>query len=58
MMAELVKTSTLYGDGSTLVKADAESVTFSQDGESIIVSHATMREIVLSWERHEERETE
>ena len=57
-MVELGKTANLYGDGATLVTVDADSVTFGQDGAVVIISHATMREIVLSWTRHEERETE
>ena len=55
-MAELLKM--LYGDGVTSVSVNDFSVTFTQDGVTVIISHAAMREIMLSWERHEARETE
>jgi len=51
-------TKCLYGDGDTKVVAGPEVVVFNQDGENVIVSHAAMREIVLSWERHELKEQE
>jgi len=48
----------LYGDGATEVKAGPELVFFRQGSMLVVVSHAAMREIALSWERHELREKE
>ena len=55
-MPELSKT--LYGDGSTSVVFNEKTVTFAQYGGSVTISHAAMREIMLSWERKEMRETD
>jgi hypothetical protein len=51
-------TKCLYGDGDTEVVAGPDVVVFNQAGENVVVSHATMREIMLAWERHELMEGE
>ena len=57
-MAELVKV--LYADGRYRVEAHPETVTIADEKQdaTITISHATMREIMLSWERKEMRESE
>ena len=57
-MPELTKDKVLYGDGVTLVSAGPELVFFRQSNMLVTISHDAMREIVLSWERKEMRETE
>jgi hypothetical protein len=55
-MAEMVKV--LYGDGVTEVTFGPELVFFRQESMLVTISHAAMREIMLSWERKEMRETD
>ena len=55
-MPELTKDKTLYADGVTKVTAGPELVFFRQSNMFVTISHDAMREIVIGWTRHEDRE--
>ena len=57
-MVELVKEKILYADGVTEVKFGPLLVSFRQANMLVTISHGAMREIMLSWERREMKESE
>jgi len=58
VMPELTKKKYIYSDGALFVEVFPNKLEFTRDNETVVVSHAEMREIVLGWQRHELRESE
>ena len=49
----------IWGDRVHEAAVDDDSIMLSgEDGQLLVLSHAEMRELVLAWTRHEEREAE
>ena len=48
----------IWGDRVHEAAVDEESIMLSEGEQVIVLSHAEMRELVLSWSRHETMEDE
>ena len=59
-MDDMEDVKVLYADGRFRVEAFPDRVTIADEKQdaAISISHATMREIVLGWDRFREREND